>query len=264
MSGKRLAAWILASTFAAVGFVATAQGQTLAPVGLLIPAYFDPGTDATDWNRMAGAATQVPLIAVMNPNSGPGKSLDSNYLAAVTALNAAGGRTIGYVHTSYGYRSLGAVEKDVAKYFSWYPVDGIFIDEMASVATSRNLKYYKALTAYIRSLAPSALIVANPGTAFDQAFSTAGVANVYIDCEDTEANVDATAQTGWELTQPATAFAEVAVQSGNDAQEATFLAGRHLGWLYTTTLALSPDPYAALPSDFEQEVAALVTVNGQR
>jgi len=37
------------------------------------------------------------------------------------------------------------VEKDIANYFNWYPVDGIFLDEMATSATKANLKYYTAI-----------------------------------------------------------------------------------------------------------------------
>lgn len=241
-----------------------AQAQTLPQVGLLVPAYFYPGTDSTDWNRLSIAATQVPVMAVMNPNSGPGKAPDSNYTAAITSFDAAGGSTLGYIHTSYGYRSLAAVEKEVSEYFAWYPIDGIFIDEMASTATPKALKYYKAVKDYIRSVYPAAIIVANPGTSFDQAFATTKVADIFVDEEDTETNVNATTQSAWEQGQPATLFAEIAVQSSDDAQEATFLASRHLAWVYSTALALNPDPYAALPADFEQEVAALVSVNGLR
>jgi hypothetical protein len=238
--------------------------QTLPAVGLIVPAYFDPSTDATDWNRMASAATQVPLIAVMNPNSGPGSAPDPSYTAAIMTLDGSGGSTLGYVHTSYGYRKLSAVKQEIARYFSWYPIDGIFVDEMATSATQANLRYYTAIKNYIRQLYPQAIIVANPGTSFDAAFAQAGVADVFIDEEDSQSNVNATPQAAWTQSYPAALFAEIAVQSSGDAQEVTLLSSRNLAWVYSTTLPLNPNPYAALPSDFDQEVAALVTVNASR
>lgn len=255
---------ILMCTLCCLAAPAPAGAQQLPQVGLLIPAYFDPSTDLTDWNRMAAAASQVPLMAIMNPNSGPGTAPDPSYTSAVITLDASGGSTLGYVHTSYGTRSLAAVEKEVSRYFSWYPIDGIFIDEMASTATTKKLNYYKALKNYIRSVYPAAIIVANPGTSFDQAFAQAQVADVFVDEEDIQANVNTTPQAAWTQSQPASMFAEIAVQSDNDAQEATLLSSRNIGWLYSTTLPLSPNPYATLPPDFEQEVAALVSVNSTR
>jgi len=252
---------LVAMTFLAAG---VAQAQNVTPLGLIVPAYFDPAADATDWNRLAAAATQVPLMAVMNPNSGPGSGPNASYTAAIDTLDGSGGSTLGYVYTSYGYRSLKAVEKDIANYFAWFPIDGIFLDEMATSATKANLKYYTAIRNYIHSLYPAAIIVANPGTSFDQAFAANNIADVFIDEEDTQANVNATTQSAWEASYPAGRFAEIAVQSSGDAQEVTVLSSRHIGWVYSTTLPLNPNPYAALPADFEQEVAALVTINGTR
>lgn len=41
-----------------------------APSGLLVPAYFDPTSSATDWKTLnTTAATGIPLIAIANPNS---------------------------------------------------------------------------------------------------------------------------------------------------------------------------------------------------
>jgi hypothetical protein len=257
---------VVAAALLCVACIGRGQAQTVSPppVGLIVPAYFDPSADATDWNRMASAATQVPLIAVMNPNSGPGTGPDASYTAAINTLDGSGGSTLGYVYTSYGYRDLAAVEQDIANYFNWYPIDGIFLDEMATNATTANLKYYTAIKNYIRTLYPAAIIVANPGTSFDQAFAQNQIADIFVDEEDTQANVNATPQASWEASYTPGMFAEIAVQSSGDAQEATTLSNRNLAWVYSTTLSLQPDPYASLPADFEQEVAALVTINGSR
>lgn len=252
-------------TAAAASFALFAGLATAGPLGLLVPAYFYPsGSGATNWNQLDSAASQVPVMAIINPDSGPGSAPDSNYLAANINLDASGGSTLGYVYTSYGARSLQAVENDIANYFAWYQIDGIFLDEMAYNATQANLQYYTAIRNYIRNLYPQAIIVANPGTSFDQAFAQNQTADVFVDDEDTAANVNATAQASWEQAYPAAMFAEMAVQASSDPAEVAQLAPRNISWVYSTTLPLNPNPYAALPADFDQEVAALVSINGAR
>ena len=250
---------------ALTGFSAT--DVVAAPLGVLVPAYFYPGSDSADWNRMCSAATQIPLMAVMNPDNGPGRSMDTNYLAANINLDACGGSTLGYVHTQYGKRPLSDVKRDVRRYFDWYQPDGIFIDEMSSSANPTTLRYYRALAAYIRSVYPQAIIVGNPGTAFSEAFARSQVADVFVDAEDTATNVNATPQAAWTRNYPAALFAEIAIAtpSGADGAEASFLSARNLGWVYSTSRgAGNTDPYAGLPDDFEQEVAALIAANAAR
>jgi hypothetical protein len=223
-----------------------------------VPAYFDPSADQADWNTLITAAAQVPLIAVMNPNSGPGGAADPSYASTIIELNNAGGQVIGYVHTSYGGRLLSDVEQEVASYVSWYAVKGIFIDEMASSATTANLDYYEQLASYIRTQLPGATIVANPGGAFDQAFADHQTADIYIDLEDTQANVHAATQAAWEAGFPASTFAEISIETtGDSAETAWLVANRRLGWLYTTTLPLNPNPYATLPADFTASLSSL-------
>src|SRR5829696_6590684 len=100
-------------------------------LGFLVPAYFYPsGAGNTFWEALNAAAPRVPLTAILNPNSGPGSSSDSNYRRVTTALRNAGGRAIGYVHTSYTARPIGDVKTEVDQYLSFYSVDGFFVDEM--------------------------------------------------------------------------------------------------------------------------------------
>lgn len=258
----RLSAALVLGFAAAAPHIASAQ--TVPQLGIMVPAYFDPTADSADWQTLTNAAAQIPLIAIMNPNSGPGTSADPAYVNAINAFDGNGGSTLGYVYTNYGNRSLSAVEKDIKTYFNWYPIDGIFLDEMATNATSAHLKYYIAIKNYIRNLYPSAIIAANPGTAFDQAFATNKTADIYVDEEDIASNVNATPQAAWEASYPPGTFAEMAVQAADDAQEVTTLAPRNIGWVYSTTLPLNPNPYANLPSDFANEVNAVISVNNAR
>lgn len=73
---------------------------TVSDQKLAIPAYFYPSGDGTDyWNSIA-KANRVG-IAVVNPNSGPGSTSDSNYVKVITDSINAGHKVIGYVDTGY-------------------------------------------------------------------------------------------------------------------------------------------------------------------
>src|SRR5579859_2138294 len=67
-----------------------------------VPSYFYPGSL---WTQMdSGYPTES--LAIINPNSGPGASKDSNYANQVVTSQAAGLHVLGYVYTSYGSRSI--------------------------------------------------------------------------------------------------------------------------------------------------------------
>ena len=127
---------------------AFAFGVCAAPMGIVVPAYFYPGSL---WTSMNWAAGRVPLVAIMNPNSGPGAAQNPDYVAAVNALRASGGKVIGYVSTAYTARGTNVVMADIDRYFSWYAVDGIFLDEFTNDADTNHLNYYAALHQYIQA-----------------------------------------------------------------------------------------------------------------
>jgi hypothetical protein len=134
-------------------------------MGAIIPAYFYPsGKGLTYWNSMNAAAARIPLIAILNPNSGPGSTPDPDYVAVVNSLRAAGGRVIGYISTNYTSNSSVSVKANIDLYYSFYSVDGIFLDEMTNDDSIGHLNYYADLTTYIHSKAFGALAFGNPGT----------------------------------------------------------------------------------------------------
>ena len=75
--------------------------QVSGRLGLLVPAYIYPVAGGA-WDQLAAVASTVPLIAIVNPNSGPGTASDPNYVSAINNVRAAGGGVIGYVPTDYG------------------------------------------------------------------------------------------------------------------------------------------------------------------
>src|SRR5262245_57939330 len=69
---------------------------------LLVPAYFYPaGEGLKDWERLLAAAGRAPLVAVVNPASGPGKAADPNYVKLLERAAKTKITLIGYVSTSY-------------------------------------------------------------------------------------------------------------------------------------------------------------------
>ena len=79
---------------------------------------------------------------------------------------------VGYVYTSYGSRSLAAVESDINAYYSWYPqLDGIFLDEASTSCAEE--PYYAALNSYVKSKGGIGLTVLNPGTQTNQCYEPA-------------------------------------------------------------------------------------------
>ena len=82
---------------------------------LLVPAYFYPAGDGSkDWDRLFAASATVPIVAIVNPASGPGKKAAPNYLELFAKAQRTEKITlIGYVPTSYGKRPLAEVKADV-------------------------------------------------------------------------------------------------------------------------------------------------------
>ena len=135
-------------------------GSTLS-TGIIIPLYSDP---RTTWDQVVQAKLahpSVPVIAVINPSSGPGTSKDTNFVNGTQKLQSAGIIVLGYVPTSYGSRSASLVEADINSYKNWYNVNGIKFDEMSTNATY--VIYYSNLSAYAKSLGMT-MTVGNPGT----------------------------------------------------------------------------------------------------
>ena len=124
----------------------------------MIPAYFYPGTGGPGgvgdgWAAMAAAAAQIPLIAILNPDSGPLPGpADPNYVTALTDLEKAGGKVDAYIYTDDGNSPLATVEGEASTYIGQYGslINGFFIDGMFLLPST--LSYYQSLDSYIKGL----------------------------------------------------------------------------------------------------------------
>jgi hypothetical protein len=247
----------------ALATVAAIPLRSVAAVRLLVPAYFDPST-TTGWNTLISSVSpQVPITAIMNPNSGPVATVDPAYTSAITNFESAGGEVVAYIHTTNGSRSLSSVEKDVATYESEYPnIQGFFVDEMANTASKLN--YYKNLYTYIKSQNSTLQVIGNPGTSTLSTYlsPTPAAANELVTFENNTGYSTYT-PSSWQSSYNASSFANIvyAVPDVATMQSDLSLAiTDRAANVYFTDLS-GTNPYASLPSYWSAETAAVSRIN---
>ncbi|HPU53168.1 MAG TPA: spherulation-specific family 4 protein [Burkholderiaceae bacterium] len=178
---------ILKFTVATVLAVALSPARA-APFEIMVPAYFLPessagGALAGDWAALAAASNAgLRVTAILNPASGPGSDLSpvwSNAASAFRCERCEG--LLGFVSTHYGARPIATVKAEIDAYYRWYPVTGIFLDEMPSEADmldvvggvlvhalqwDATMAYYREIYQYIKTKdsAERVRVVGNPGT----------------------------------------------------------------------------------------------------
>ena len=234
--------------------------------GLLIPAYFYPtwwDAETNRWDEVVEAAARVPVVAIINPGSGPGTESNADYTRAVDEVRQAGGRLIGYVHTSYTARDSATVLAEVDRYYDWYGVDGIFFDEVTNGADADHLAYYRACFEHVRARDAEALVVLNPGT--DTPADYLDVSTQMMIFEKDHANNPLTA---WSPRSwvGGTEAQRVSVLSHNVPDEAAMRAALayadsvNAGWFYITDDVL-PNPWDTLPGYWEALVDGVRGLN---
>ena len=233
---------------------------------IAVPAYFYPSQPTSQWNTAvsdAPLATDTARMLIMNPSNGPGKSLNQDYVNAVKTVHAAGSNFLvfGYVYSKYGKRSMRRVEADIDKYYSWYGVDGIFVDQTASSASLVS-SYYQPLADYITGKKSGGGVMLNPGVYPDQSYLNISVpsnslliVNVF---EDSYTNYVSAGVPSWAFGYPSGRFSHL-VYSATSTQMTNAVSlstQRNVGWVFVTDLGL-PNPWNALPS-YWSSLTALV------
>ncbi|MEJ5240249.1 MAG: spherulation-specific family 4 protein [Anaerolineales bacterium] len=209
---------------------------------IAIPAYFDPGPL---WDQLTNAAPTVGL-AVINPAGGPGSASDPAYLTTVQQAQTQGITVLGYVATGYGRRSATTVKQEIQRYFTWYGVNGIFLDE-ASTSCLRQ-PYYLDLYRFIKKLRPGARVVINPGTNTAECYMKA--ADIIVNFENTYSAYESWMPATWVYKYPAARFWHlvIAADQSQMVQAVQFSKARHAGWVYVTPDDL-PNPWDSLPEE---------------
>ncbi|KAF3932399.1 Spherulin-4 [Dactylella cylindrospora] len=148
---------------------------------IIYPAYFGP--EETDlWSDLFAIIenyqTTLGFTIILNPYNGPGGTDEiARYSSTVNTLGGYSNvRVLGYVHQSWGRRSI---QSDINTWIKYFPkqLDGFFLDEMPSIASNSNLStvlnnnafiYKKSKSNFRNSATP--FIVQNPGTEVGAAF----------------------------------------------------------------------------------------------
>ncbi len=243
--------------------VATGDEPELPKLGLLVPAYIYPGGEALkDWERLIAAADRVPIIAIVNRDSGPGKRVDKDLHAVLERSQRSKLTLIGYVALSYAGRPVADVKADVDGWLSLYPgmLGGIFFDEQPSQPSG--IAYVAECAAYARKRINNATIVSNPGTICAPEYLTiAGEPTICL--FENKTGIDAYRPPSWRTKFRARQMAAVLYDVPTvEAMKRSLreMVQKRTGYVYVTDDA-GPNPWVRLPSYWDDEVAAVAAEN---
>jgi len=239
------------------------------PLKVLVPLYVDPGSA---WDELITAANSgVPIIAIINPNSGPDSSgPDSSYVTYMQKLTTAGIEMLGYVHTSYGDRSISDVTTDINTYATKYTgLKGIFIDEAS--ASASEISYYTQVYNAVTSHSGYANVILNPGTQPDQGYLAIST-NIMI-FEDTGAHWSSSSSSfaSWVKCAPSASakagykykFSSIAYATASSSVSSIIssMANAGVGMVYLTDGASGCCTYNTLASYFSTEASTVSSLN---
>ena len=259
--------------------------------GLLVPAYFRPG-EKGNWDRLVEVAKRrVPVIAVINPEVGPGPEMDAAYTRAIKDLKKAGGKVVGYVFTKKGLRNQAHVMEDITRYHEFYPdLDGLFIDQMPTAETFRELDnrkpsplraqfariggskagkasvggsarktmidYYYRVWLHAKALKAEWLVIGNPGGYPDEQFFNEKTADMFVTYAGYD-GYDAYQTPAWlkGAKSKETAHLVYDVSFADDMRRRFSQAKAHgVKWIYITDDG-GGNPWDTLPAYWNEEVA---------
>jgi hypothetical protein len=160
------------------GLPKTAPGSASRRLRLLVPAYIYPDGDGRkEWQRLLDAASKVEIVAIANPNSGPGDERNLDYAAIFTEASNQGITLVGYVSTAYGKRPQPEIKNDVDTWIRFYPqIRGFFFDQQPR--ERQHAANFTELRAYVKRKLRDPLVITNPGVPCDEAYLAQAVANV--------------------------------------------------------------------------------------
>jgi hypothetical protein len=220
----------------------TSSAASYSKSGIVIPLFSYPGSNIQEIAQIARDYPSVPIIAIVNPQSGPGGSYSSTYANAIQELRSAGVTVIGYVSTEYASVSISSAETQVNLYHSWYAdINGIFFDQMSNV--HGNEGYYSTLKSYVHSNGMT-IAMGNPGTSVPSSFiGTMDVICIHEDGSYLSISSIASRTMGY----PKSNFAYMEYGMSLPSDSYVTSVANYIQWIYFTNGAW-PTPYSALPS----------------
>ena len=230
---------------------------------------------AYDWHNLIALREKfpkVPVIAIINPESGPGEEVDPVFKKAFLALKDAGITIIGYVSTKYAgmtsaislpqYQIIN-IKRDVDSWYRFYPmIDGIFFDEMARGFDPKVQNYYAELRDYAKSF-NSGLVVMNPGLSINHRWYDNNIADIFITWE----------KDSYPTTTEAVADADYSQQDTDEGPErgclvlgvkfkkhdVKWILKTHYDWIFVTPFPLDPNPWDKLDPDTLKKLFRIVS-----
>jgi hypothetical protein len=213
-----------------------------------IPLYSYPNWYSPDlyiWPKIAAAAPDVEITAIINPHNGPDSGPpNSDYQKGLADLAAAGIKIVGYIHTDYGRRDLQDVARDIHLYARYFGVEGIFVDE---IATSLDcFAYNQQVAKTIKIDAGLEQAIFNPGTHIHERYLNESIADTIVLFENDYA--------AWKSYQPPSYIHKYSPQKFAAASDLGF------GHIYITDGHNRPpscNPWSTLPSYWPEEIKYL-------
>lgn len=231
---------LLKSLFVALAIFAFMK-PAIAKVGLYVPLYMYLGHYWTELIDLKNKYDDLPVLAIVNPDSGPGTYKDPDFSDGIDKLKAAGIIVHAYIPTNEGNRATADVEADIDLYKSFYPqVEGIFFDEMANDAGKET--YYTTISAYARTQGFE-ITHGNPGTNIPKSY--ADTVNIIVIAETTGTS-DLSESSDWTTTNPAK-LALIATTESELPKKWVKEACKLVDWIFVTD-DIEPNPYDTLPS----------------
>ena len=196
-------------------------------------------------------APKVPFVhlLIFGVANGPSTSPIPQLVGHLSTARQQGRRVLGYVYTKMGQRSLAEVLDDIDRYYDWYPVNGIFVDE--GDYSCDHVGYYSAIRAHIVAKGADQRVVVNPGRVFEECMMP--TADVFMSFE-TDATSYLNTPTEWVLPSfaekyPRPRFWHV-VHGATPAQLSAIVARSkqlYVGRLWVTHDGADLNPYDSFP-----------------
>ena len=206
---------------------------------VIVPAYFYPGPI---WDTLLQSNEEVVSDVIINPDSGPGDQINDDYTKVVRQCKKRGIGVLGYVATSYGKKRIQGAIQEIDKFFRWYAVDGIFLDEAAS--QPEDVTYYLTLYSSIQGK-----VVLNHGTVPDESYTSAG--DVLVIFESDFQTHRAQEFPLWVKKSPRNKKCQIVTACGaKQMKNALRKSAVNSGYVYITD-DVEPNPYDVLPSYWE-------------
>ncbi|MBC8114476.1 MAG: spherulation-specific family 4 protein [Candidatus Saccharimonas sp.] len=231
---------------------------------VLVPAYFYPGGEGLQkWRTLIASAAQAPIVAIANPDSGPGKKIDENYREVFKLAKGSKITLIGYVTLSYAQRPVSAVKGDIDSWVHFHPeVQGIFFDEQPSEA--EHAPFALECFDHARKTIRNATVVSNPGVPCAKEY-LARKDYPTVCLFEHQDGFDAHRPPAWTADLPADRFATLLynTRTADDMKRQFQQVVRNRSGYVFITDAANPMPWGRLPSYWDEELKLVRDANGQ-